>query len=90
MSRVLPSAFALAVLAGAFLSPAPPARADGIPTRHAPEPGGYARGAYDRPPRAYAPPRRRPVPYPVGAPVGPAYLAWPEPDEVRLPIYNRP
>ena len=77
MYRSLPLVFSLLLAA--------PARADGVP------PDGMGRPhsrVHDVRPPVYR--HRIAVRHAVAQPMGPAYDAWPEPAEVRVPIYNRP
>ena len=93
MSRLPP---VLAFLALAFLALAGPALADGVPgpARRGFEGAYRGRVHHARAPRPHPFVRARFVqsrgPVAFAAPVGPASYAWPEPAEVRVPIYNRP
>lgn len=83
------AALVLGVLAPGILALAP-ALADGMP--------GPARHGYDRPHADHHAPRRghhlghgrAHDRFAFAPPAGPFYHAWPEPAEVRVPIYNRP
>lgn len=78
-----PILFALLALALAA-----PAQADGPPPEGSgvQRPRHHLRGAVHRTlHRPY-----RIARFQVEPPMGPAYYAWPEPAEVRMPIYNRP